>query len=219
MEFDAMSPATTTSKGARTKQRIVEQAAAVFNQRGYAGASMRDLTAATGLEKGGLYNHFGSKEALAVAAFDHAVSVTGRKLGAARESAPDARGQLIATAREFARWARRPALPGGCPIMNTAIEADDTNPELLEHARTAMNDLHRMVGSIVKAGVAAGELDPAIDRYALASLLTSALEGALMQCQLFDDPVHMDRVVDHLVSYIESLPAPARTTRARRGAR
>ena len=62
-------------------------------------------------------------------------------------------------------------------------------------------------------------LDPEIDRYGLASLLTSALEGALMQSQLFDDAVHMERVVDHLVRYIESLPAPASTTPARRGTR
>jgi AcrR family transcriptional regulator len=213
-----VSPATLASKGARTRQRIVEQAAPLFNQLGYKGASMRDITEATGLEKGGLYNHFGSKEALAVAAFDHSVSITAHRLAAARESAPDARGQLIALAREFSHWAKRPPLPGGCPIMNTAIEADDTNPELLEHARGAMNDLHRLVGSIVKAGVAAGELDPEIDRYALASLLTSALEGALMQSRLFDDAVHMDRVVDHLVAYIEALPAPKRRGRTRRSA-
>ena len=53
-------------KGSATKQRIVEAAAPVFNQRGYWGASMADLMAATGLEKGGIYNHFGSKEALAL---------------------------------------------------------------------------------------------------------------------------------------------------------
>src|SRR5207247_2001481 len=46
------------TKGLQTRQRIVEMAAPVFNRQGYVGASMRDLISATGLEKGGIYNHF-----------------------------------------------------------------------------------------------------------------------------------------------------------------
>jgi TetR/AcrR family transcriptional repressor of nem operon len=59
-------------RGEATRRRIVEQSAAVFNRRGYAGTSMSELMAATGLEKGGLYRHFASKEDLAAAAFDYA---------------------------------------------------------------------------------------------------------------------------------------------------
>ena len=54
----------TTTKGQATRRRIVELAAPVFNRQGYVGASMRNLIDATGLEKGGIYNHFGSKEQL-----------------------------------------------------------------------------------------------------------------------------------------------------------
>ena len=58
-------------KGEATRRLILERAAPVFNQRGYAGASMSELVEATGIEKGGIYNHFGSKEDLAVEAFDY----------------------------------------------------------------------------------------------------------------------------------------------------
>ena len=47
----------------------------MFNRQGYVGASMRDLVDATGLEKGGIYNHFGSKEQLALEAYDHAMTL------------------------------------------------------------------------------------------------------------------------------------------------
>src|ERR1700740_3646198 len=63
---------TKSSRGEVTRRRIVEQSAAVFNQRGYSGTSMSELMAATGLEKGGLYRHFASKQDLAAAAFDYA---------------------------------------------------------------------------------------------------------------------------------------------------
>ena len=193
------------TKGERTRSRIVERCAPVFNQRGYARASMRDLVAAAGLEKGGLYNHFDSKEALALASLDHSVSLLGARLAAARGSTDDAGDQLVAVVRAFAQWARKPAVPGGCPIMNTAIEADDTNGELRAHARDAMTRWHRLIGAIVKDGSAAGQLDPSTDPYGLATVMTSALEGALMLSRLHDDVSHMDRVVDHLVAHIETL--------------
>ena len=60
-------------KGELTRQRIVELAAPIFNQRGFAGCSMQDVMDATGLEKGGLYRHFSSKEELAAEAFRFAV--------------------------------------------------------------------------------------------------------------------------------------------------
>ena len=42
-------------------------------------------------------------------------------------------------------------------------------------------------------------------------MITASLEGALMLSQLYDDPAHMDRVVDHLVAHVESLRVrPAR---------
>src|ERR1700692_5155036 len=60
------------SKGQETRQRIVAEAAALFNQHGFEGGSISELMKATGLEKGGIYRHFSSKEELAVEAFDFA---------------------------------------------------------------------------------------------------------------------------------------------------
>src|SRR5215475_2682227 len=59
-------------KGQKTRERIVAEAASLFNQRGFEGSSMSELMEATGLEKGGIYRHFSSKEELAAKAFDYA---------------------------------------------------------------------------------------------------------------------------------------------------
>ena len=196
---------TTTTKGERTRQRIVELAAPVFNRQGFAGASLRDLIGATGLEKGGIYNHFGSKEQLALEAYDYAFSRVTEGLARSQDGATDAVDRLQRLIQAFAKFARKPAIAGGCPIMNTAIEADDTHPELRDRARESMTLWHRLVGRIVKDGKAEGTFANDLDPYALASTVTSALEGALMLSRLYDDPTHMDRVVDHLVTYAESL--------------
>src|SRR3984957_15247277 len=59
-------------KGEQTRQEIIRKAAPIFNQKGYEGATVSDLMRATGLEKGGIYRHFGSKQELAGDAFDYA---------------------------------------------------------------------------------------------------------------------------------------------------
>ena len=178
----------TTTKGERTRRRIVELAAPVFNRQGYVGASLRDLIDATGLEKGGIYNHFGSKEQLALESYDFAMSRVTNHLARSQDGATDAPDRLLRMIRAFAEAARRPEIEGGCPIMNTAIEADDTHPELRARARESMTLWHRLVGRIVKDGKAEGTLRADIDPYALASTITASLEGALMLSNLYDDP-------------------------------
>jgi AcrR family transcriptional regulator len=58
-------------RGEQTRQEIIRKAP-LFNQRGYDGAALSDLMRATGLEKSGIYQHFGSKQELAGDAFDYA---------------------------------------------------------------------------------------------------------------------------------------------------
>ena len=200
------------TKGMQTRRRIVEMAAPVFNRQGYVGASMRDLVDATGLEKGGIYNHFGSKEQLAFEAYDYSFSRVRESLAHSQEGATDAVDRLHRMIRAFAGYARKPAIAGGCPIMNTAIEADDTHPALRDRARESMTLWHRLVGRIVKDGIAAGELAPGTDPYALAALITGSLEGGLMLSRLYDDPAYTDRIVEHLSAHVDSLRAHSEET-------
>ena len=209
----ALSPRSTLTKGAATRRRIVELAAPVFNRRGYVGASMRELVDAIGLEKGGIYNHFGSKEQLAIEAYDHAMAIVTSGLQRSQKPGDDAIQRLQSMIRAFGGNARSPEIEGGCPIMNTAIEADDTHTELRDRARESMTLWHRLIGRVVKDGVAAGTVDPDTDPYALASILTSALEGGLMLARLYDDPTHMDRVIAHLTSYVETVRAKPKEPR------
>jgi AcrR family transcriptional regulator len=60
------------SKAQETREKILREAAALFNQYGYSGSSMSDIMRVTGLQKGGIYNHFKSKDELAIQAFDFA---------------------------------------------------------------------------------------------------------------------------------------------------
>jgi TetR/AcrR family transcriptional repressor of nem operon len=89
--------------------------------------------------------------------------------------------------------------------MNTAVEADDTHPELRDRARQSMTRWHRLIGRIVKDGKADGRIRADVDPYALASLLTASLEGGLMLARLYDDQSHMGHVVEHLLTHVHTL--------------
>ena len=195
------------AKGTDTRERIVARAAQVFSERGFFGSSMNDLLAATGLQKGGLYNHFASKEALALASFDYAVSLVERRFTAALDGRTGAVERLVAVVDVIRSLVDDPALPGGCPVLNTAIEADDTMPALRGRAAEAMTRWQRLIGATVKAGVASGELAAGADPRRVATVLTATLEGAVFLSKLYGDPEPMRIAADHATAYVRGLAA------------
>ncbi len=175
------------SKGSVTRQRILELAAPVFNTKGYAGASLTDILQATGLQKGGLYNHFASKQELAVATFEWSVNQLNdrwRKAAAGKRNAID---RLMAVVDMFDDYYSNPIVPGGCPILNTAIESDDSNPELRERAQAKMTAMRGTVSAIIHKGMDRGEIRTGVDADETAVVLIALLEGGIMLSKLYGD--------------------------------
>ena len=193
------------TKGELTRQRVIERAAPVFNRRGYWGTSLRDVMEASGLEKGGIYNHFANKDELALAAFDHNVAVLATHIRAALAEHRNAVDRLHALVQAYRRFVRDP-LPGGCPMLNAAVDTDDTHRVLRDRVRQAVADLHDgTVGRIVVRGLERGELRPDTNPDDVATVIVAGLEGALMLWQLYDDPSYVERTARHLDDYIDSL--------------
>jgi TetR/AcrR family transcriptional regulator, transcriptional repressor for nem operon len=169
-------------KGELTRQRIIAEAAVLFNQRGFTGCSMQDVMEATGLEKGGLYRHFTCKEDLAVEAFKYSLDKVRRARFGEDTDISDAIPLLLYKVRQFVRVPS--PLPGGCPIMNTAIDADDGNPTLLHLAHQAVQEWKDGLRAIVEQGIRSGEIKPDAQPGRIANLIVSTLEGALMISRL-----------------------------------
>jgi AcrR family transcriptional regulator len=178
----------------------------VFNQRGYWGSSLRDLMDATGLEKGGIYNHFRSKDELAAAAFDHNVGLMRAQIRAALNGRCHADERLRAILDVYRRFVVDAPFVGGCPIMNAAVDADDTHPMLRRKARAAMGELRDdTVARIVTRGVERGELKADLNARTVATVFVATLEGALMLSHLYGDPANMTAAAAHLDRYVTSL--------------
>jgi TetR/AcrR family transcriptional repressor of nem operon len=189
-------------KGEQTRREIIRKAAPIFNQKGYDGAALSDLMRATGLEKGGIYRHFGSKQELAGEAFDHAwkMAIDARFEGT--EKISNTIDRLKQIVRNF-RDRRAGLVPGGCPLLNTAIDSDNGNPQLRAKARRALSWwLDRLI-SIAEEGRKRGEVRSDVDSAELATLIASTLEGSSMvgRLQRKDEP--LDLACRHLEEYLE----------------
>ena len=88
--------------------------------------------------------------------------------------------------------------------MNTAIESDDSIPELKERARGAMAKLLKFVESLIEDGKAAGELRKDLDSSASAINLIASLEGGLMLTKLFGGNAKAQTLKTHWTNEISS---------------
>jgi TetR/AcrR family transcriptional regulator, transcriptional repressor for nem operon len=190
-------------KGEQTRQEIIRKAAPIFNRKGYDGAALSDLMRATGLEKGGIYRHFGSKQELAGDAFDYAWKLAMDTRFEGTEQIPNTVDRLKQIVRNF-RDRRTQLVPGGCPLLNTAIDSDDGNPKLRAKARQALSAWLDCMESIAKEGKRRGEIRSDVDSRKLATLIASTLEGSLMVSRLQKKEDSRDLAVRHLEEYLET---------------
>ncbi|MBD2524849.1 TetR/AcrR family transcriptional regulator [Nostoc sp. FACHB-133] len=192
------------SKGEETKSRILHQAAELFNQQGYAGSSMSDIMRVTGLQKGGIYNHFQGKDDLALQAFDFAIARIKQHTRFALRSKRHAVERLQAIIGVFSSFAENPPIKGGCPLLNTAVESDDAHPALRERAQEAMNSWLHLIRRIIETGIAKGEIRSEVSADEIATVMIATLEGAIMMSKLYGDSIHMHRVINYLNQYLET---------------
>ncbi|NER85263.1 MAG: TetR/AcrR family transcriptional regulator [Leptolyngbya sp. SIO1D8] len=201
------------SKGKKTRQDILHKVAILFNEKGYVATSMQDITAATGIKRGGIYNHFISKEALALEAFEYAYGLLSRQLLRGMSRQKTAVGRLNAIAYSFAElYIHNPSFPSGCQVLNTAVEAKRQMLPLRQKAQMAMRQFQELIVKITCQGIAEGELPDSVDAEALAAIFVSVLEGGMLLTVLYDDATYLKHAVSHLQAHLDHLAVPATPT-------
>lgn len=192
------------SKSERTKQNIIEKAAILFNQNGYAGTSINDIMKLTGLQKGGIYNHFKSKDEIALAAFDLTFDLLKQKVLVDIVNNSHAIDRLHGFIDSFKGFTQSPTIVGGCPILNTAIESDDTHAPLRRRTQQAVNEIFALLESMIELGIRQGEISTTANPKEISIVIISTLEGAIMLSKLYGTDMYLDRAIDHLHQYISN---------------
>lgn len=192
------------SKSDRTKQFIIEKAAPIFNSKGYAATSMNDILKATGLAKGGIYGNFSSKDDIALAAFDYAYDKVKEALRFKIKQESTASAKLIAILKLYKNFTLSPLIKGGCPLLNTSIDADINLPFLKKRAAEALKEMLASIEYIIQKGISNGEFKNSLDGQKEAVLFFATIEGGIMMSKLSDNPKYLNDLLNNLKDQIEN---------------
>lgn len=168
------------TKAERTRQYIIEKTAPIFNMKGYAGTSLSDITEATGLTKGSIYGNFANKDEVALAAFDYNLKKVQGIIAQEISKYTTIKDKLLAYVHVYNDYMKHSFPVGGCPILNTAIEADDTHPVLKKKVTDAITAWKKSISALIAEGMASKELRKDIDPDQVALAIIALTEGGIM---------------------------------------
>jgi TetR/AcrR family transcriptional regulator, transcriptional repressor for nem operon len=186
----------TNSKAERTRQFIIEKASVIFNKKGYAGTSLTDLLNATKLTKGSLYGNFENKDEIAAAAFEYNFNWLKMNLVTTSSSKTNSIDKLLAIVDFYRKRHVELFNRGGCPILNTATEADDNMPLLSKKVNESLQQWKKLIESIIVSGIKQKEIKQQVDPSTYAILLIAMIEGGIMIAQALHSNKNLAIVLD-----------------------
>ncbi|MFB6457197.1 TetR family transcriptional regulator C-terminal domain-containing protein [Chitinophaga sp. Hz27] len=191
-------------KSEQTRNYIVGQTADIFNKKGYAGTSLSDITTATGLTKGSIYGNFADKEEVAVAVFEYNAYFLHQLLlqyfNKSYRSWKDRLHGLTDLYRDH--WLTL-CKKGGCPLINAAIDADDTFPALKESTVKAFETWTKEIARIIDGGKKKQEFQPHISSKEYARLFIMLIEGGILLSKTLGQATHLQIALNRIDKIIE----------------
>ena len=181
-----------------TKETILKKSGVLFNTQGYKSTSISEITDATGFTKGAIYRHFENKDALEIETLNYLSSLMFQKLRERIKEKATAADKLRSIFRFFESYTSNPPLKGGCPLLNAAVEADDSNPALRRAALKILNGLRDAIVVMLENGIKYKQIKPGIDKEQYATIIIASLEGAIMMSKLSENDDDIKRMVKHL---------------------
>jgi AcrR family transcriptional regulator len=181
------------TKGQRTREAILDEAARLATIDGLEGLSIGKLASSTGMSKSGLYAHFGSKLELQLATIDSARRTFVEQVLVPALSAPRGIERLLAACEAFLSHVERRVFPGGCFFAAAAVDVG-TRPGPVHDAILAqrlewLSLLERLAREAAELAQLEATPDPAQLAFELQALLVAANTSFILQ----GDPAIFDR--------------------------
>ena len=185
-----------TAKGARTRARIVEEAAALIHERGVAGTTLEDVKVAAEVSGSQMYHYFPDKNELVQAVIDYQADTIVNHQGPALRSANgvEAWRNMVITA------AKRTKAKGGCPLGSLVGQLAENDPEARALIAAGFDQWAAVIGDALRSLHADGKLPSDIDPDDLATTLLATLQGGLLLAQVHRSSRPFETAVDTLLA-------------------
>jgi AcrR family transcriptional regulator len=193
------------TKGQRTRNSILEVAAALATEEGLDPLSIGRLAEATGMSKSGLFAHFGSKEELQLATVEYAAKLFVAEVIDPARSAPKGMARIWALCDHMIGYSERQVFPGGCFFAATSFEYNNRPGAVRDRIEEMIRSWLSYLEHAVEQAQEAGELDPNASAREISFQLDAFAQASNAQYQLFRDPQVFDDARRAIQERLESL--------------
>jgi len=186
------------------KDRIIHEALRQFSSKGFMSTSISDILDSVGTSKGGLYNHFKSKEDLFFAALSEARKIwRQRNLAGLDHAAPPLSNlkQILENYRDH-YLADSENFPGGCVFVTLAVELHDQQPHLAREVTEGFNRFKGMIKRLLDQEKAAGNLRNGVDPGMVAEIIFSGILGACVSYTSDKSKENLDHTINGLIDFL-----------------
>jgi TetR/AcrR family transcriptional repressor of nem operon len=166
-------------QAAENRERVVENAARLFKERGYNGIGVAELMRSAGLTHGGFYGNFGSKEALMQEAVDRSFGHTLKSWDKVDENNPAQALESIASS--YLSTAHRDNPGYGCLLSALGPEVARMAPEIRAKVTAGVSRQIEKLSHVMVPGTPEDQRQAAI-------VVFASMVGALIMSRAVDDP-------------------------------
>ncbi|WP_052852244.1 TetR/AcrR family transcriptional regulator [Streptomyces avicenniae] len=198
-----MSPRRSAAEALRTRDRIIDRSVDLASLEGLEGLTIGRLASDLGLSKSGLLGHFGTKEALQIAALRRAAEIFNAEIWAPAEPAAPGLPRLRAVCAAWISYLEREVFPGGCLFVSATFEYDGRAGAVHALMKRQFHAWDGRLTAEIRAAVRAGDLPADTDPAQLVFELYGVMMSLNHTIQLNGDrsaAVRARRAIDRLLA-------------------
>ena len=194
------------TKGAQTRQKIIDKSLQLFSVKGYFNTSISDILQVTGLTKGGLYGHFQSKEDIWYAVYGEAVSIwRGIVLKDVRDISDPLKRIEKTIQNDMANYMGADVFDGGCFFFNSLVELSGQSSAMSRQILRGFVRFSRLLRSWLEEADQKGLIRDGLNLKEIANFIVISLNGAGALYSASRDPNIWKQTVQQLRFYIHQL--------------
>jgi TetR/AcrR family transcriptional regulator, transcriptional repressor for nem operon len=189
------------------KRKIIQESLKLFSLKGFLSTSIQDILIAAGTSKGGLYNHFKSKEDLFLAVLGEARKVWRERNLEGLDLIDTPAQKVKALLKNYRdRYLRDVGnFPGGCIFVTLSVELDDQRPHLSREINKGFEGFKAMLKRLLDEGKASGELRPDVNTEAVTEMIFVGMLGASVLYGTEKSEVGLNRSIEALIQFLDTL--------------
>jgi TetR/AcrR family transcriptional repressor of nem operon len=176
------------------REKLLKAGFDVVLERGYCGASVRDIVHAAGVPQGSFTNHFASKDEYCLELLNRYFATVEENISLTlRNDAAKPLARLEEWLDFLIGFLKKVGLRNGCLIVNFSAEAGEHSEPIRRRLSKIYRVVHLSLVYCLEAAVKARELHSSANCEELAYFLYASLHGAILQSKIDRSPVPLNR--------------------------